>query len=127
MIQLLTYFAAATQCDPDPSGSLVGRLLAFPHWYKYLNGVETDTGCSPAITNINDAWFILAAVIEIMLRVAALAAIAMVIAGGVQYITSEGNPDKTKKALNTILMAVIGLAISISAAAVISFIAGRFN
>lgn len=122
MIQLLTKFGATTYCSLDGGG-----FLGFPHWYKYLKGVEDASGCSPAITNINDVWLIVAAVIEILLRIGAIVAVAMVIAGGVQYITSEGSPDKTKRALNTILMAVIGLAITIASAAIVSFVAGRFN
>lgn len=129
MINLLILFAnVGDPCVPDHGG-----FLGFPTWYKYLEGVQATNGatgvseCVVKIQNINDTWLIVAALMEILLRVAALAAIVMVITGGVQYITSEGSPDKTKKALNTILMAVIGLVITIGSAALVSFVAGRFN
>lgn len=129
MIHLLHILAnVGDQCTPDR-----GSFLGLPQWYKYLDGIEAHnpstglTECVVKINSINDAWLVVGAILELLLRIGAIVAIAMVIAGGVQYITSEGSPDKTKKALNTILMAVIGLAITIAAAAIVSFVAGRFN
>jgi len=46
--------------------------------------------------------------------------IIMIIIGGIQYMTSAGNEEKTNKAKKTILWAIIGIAIIISA----DFIAG---
>ncbi len=120
MMELLfTRFAAAC-------GS--GGLFGFPTWYKYL-GSRTDAAgkCIPAITGISDIWLIVAAIIDMLLRVAALAAIAMIVYGGIQFITSQGESEQTAKARNTVINAVIGLVISISAAAVITFVAGRFT
>jgi hypothetical protein len=114
MIQLFTTFAAC---------STGGSFLGFPHWYEYL----PCNGSSPGITNINDVWLIVAAVIEILLRVAGLAAVVLVIWGGVQYMISQGEPDKTGKAKDTILNAIIGLAIAILAAGIVSFVARRFS
>lgn len=128
MIQFITTFSTLVTCDPKGGG-----FLGFPTWYKYLKGVTvtipggTGTDCVVRITHINDIWLIVAAIIELLLRIGALVAIAMVIAGGVQYITSEGNPDKAGKALKTIISAVIGLAITVASAAIVSFAAGRFN
>ncbi len=125
----LTYFAAACEAGKDTAGQVL-NFFAFPTWYKYLEGQTiTSNGaaeCAPKITKIGDAWLVLAAVIEIMLRVGALIAIAFVIYGGISFITSEGQPDKASKARSTVINAVIGLALSISASAVISFIARSF-
>lgn len=119
-MQLFQNFAAA--CGG-------GRFLGFPHWYQYLKGV-TDSKtklCSPALSSINDVWLILAAIIEIMLRVAALAAVVYVIYGGILYTLSQGEPEKTSKARNTILNALIGLVISLLAASTVTFLAERIN
>lgn len=115
MITLITQFAASDSCS---------SFLGFPTWYEYIKAPGT---CTPQITALSDVWLIVAAVIEILLRIAALAAVGFVIYGGVQYLTSQGEPDKTSKALSTILNAVIGLAISVLAAILISFIAGSIN
>lgn len=105
-----------------------GSFLGFPKWYAYLDSVTDKNGfCSPRLSGINDAYLIVAAVIEIMLRIAALAAVGYVIYGGIEYLTSQGESDKTAKARSTIISALVGLAISISAAAIVSFLAGTIK
>lgn len=94
--------------------------IIFPTWYEYLS----CTNSQPQLTNINDVWLIVAAVIEILLRVAALVAVGIIIYAGIQYSTSQGNPETTGKALNTLISAAAGLAICILAAVIVTFIAG---
>lgn len=122
--EIATYVAAAgDSCDVGG-----GSFLGFPHWYEYLPGLEGANGvCSPGLQSLSDVWLILAAVIEILLRVGALAAIGFVLYGGVQYITSQAEPDKTSKAKQTVINALVGLGITIVATAAITFVAGRFN
>jgi type IV secretion system pilin len=119
-----------------PTGSL---FLGMPTWYTFLPGIasyapgfnSTDKNpalvCSPSITNLSDIWLIVAAVIEMLLRIAALAAIAFVIVGAVKYVTSQGEPEKTSKARSTIISALVGLAIAVVAAALVTFVAGQFK
>ena len=76
------------------------------------------------IDNITDVWLIVAAVIEILLRVAGMFAVAFVIYGGFRYVTSQAEPDEVNKARQTIISALVSLAISILAAVTINFIAG---
>jgi hypothetical protein len=109
-----------------------GSFLGFPKWYKYIQGTISQspvTGlpqCQPIINGLNDIWKIVAAVVEMLLRVAALLAIGFVVYGGVTYTISQGQPDKTKQALQTIISAIVGLAISVVATAFVTFVAGRF-
>ena len=58
--------------------------------------------------------------------VAAVAVIIIIVAG-IQYMTSQGEPEKTKKAQATITYAVIGLVIASAAAAIIGFVTGAFS
>lgn len=81
--------------------------------------------CTPVIGGLNDIWLIVAAVIEILLRLSALLAIGFVLYGGIALITSNGDPDKAAKARKTILNAVIGLVIAVVATTVVSYLAGR--
>lgn len=104
--------------------SACSDLLGFPTWYCYL---PQNTDGTPKINGLSDIWLIVAAIVEILLRIAALAAVAMVIVGSVQYISSQGEPDKTTKARTTIIGALIGLVVAILAATVITFIAGQFT
>ncbi len=118
---------------PCPGGSFFG----FPKWYKYLNGkrsiVEGQRVCTPELTGLNDVWLIVLAIIEILLRVAVVVAVMFVIVGGIKYITASGqsggggSPDKIGTAKKTVIDALIGLIIAVSATAVVSFIAGTFQ
>jgi ABC-type Fe3+ transport system permease subunit len=109
-----------------------GSFLGFPHWYEYLQCQTISikgqpTTYAPQLTKLTDVWLIVAAVVEILLRIGALAAVVFVIYGGFQYMTSQGEPDKTSHARDTIVNALIGLTISVMAAAIVGFVAGRFN
>ncbi|HVC36210.1 MAG TPA: hypothetical protein VNE40_02080 [Candidatus Dormibacteraeota bacterium] len=119
-VSLFTRFAAVC-----PGGDFLG----LPKWYKYLQGTTDPISgaCSPQLSRLSDIWLIVAAVIELLLRVAAIAAVAFVIVGGIKYTISQGEPDKTAQAKGTIINAVIGLAIAVVAAATVQFIAGSFK
>ena len=108
-----------------------GDFLGFPKWYKYLPGVTTTVNnvklCSPQLTKLSDIWLIVAAIIEVLVRVAGMAAVVFVIYGAISYITSQGEPDKTAKARDTIVNALIGLAIAITAASIIGYLAGHLS
>lgn len=119
MIGFFTRFAEA--CTPTSD------FFGLPTWYKYLPGEQTEQGCSVQLVKLTDVWLIVAAILDLLLRLAAVASIAMIVYGGVMFIMSEGQPDKTKKALGTVINACVGLAIAVVSAAVITFVAGRIN
>jgi len=120
-VQLFSYFAAA--CD---KGQLF--LGVFPVWYKYLP-IDPDPkfidSCKIMIdfsSKPNDFWLIGLGIVDILLRVAGLVAVAFVVYGGFMYMTSQGEPDKTSKAKNTLLNSLIGLTIAIMATVIVSFV-----
>lgn len=115
---ILTNFAAA--CSSP-------GFFALPTWYKYLEKVESADGCQPTLKSIWDFWLVAAAVIEMLIRIAAFAAIVFVVWGGIKYIMSKGDPNNTKVAQQTIINALVGLVISVAATAIITFVAGRFS
>lgn len=110
-----------------------GNFFSFPKWYSYLpNGGSVDYGggistCNPQIRGINDIWLVLAAVIDIMLRIGSLLAVGFIIWGAIRYIMSQGEPDKLSQARTTIVNSLIGLVISVAATALVTFVAGRFK
>ncbi len=124
---LLHFFAANPPCQPK------GSFFGLPTWYKYLpgqtvtNAITGVSECNVGLTAISQVWLIVAAVLELLLRVGALAALVMIVYAGIQFVQSEGQPDKTAKALSTIIYACVGLGITIAATTVITFVAGRFN
>ncbi|HVS58449.1 MAG TPA: hypothetical protein VHD60_01790 [Candidatus Saccharimonadales bacterium] len=103
---------------------MLANFLGFPTWYEYL---PKNTDGSPSIKGIGDIWLIVAAAINILLRLAALVAVFGVLYGGVLYVTSQGEPEKNAKARSALVYALGGLILAVIASAVVSFIAGSFN
>lgn len=104
------------------------QFFSFPTWYEYLPGVTDQNGkCQPSLAKLSDIWLIVAAIVDILLRVGALAAVGMVIYGGIRYTTSMGSPELTAKARTVIIDALIGLIITIMASFFITFLAGSIS
>ena len=101
------------------------NLYIFPHWFEYLDGKTDALGkCVPTFdpNQINDLWGIGLAGIDILLYVVGFVSVGFIIYGGFVYMTSNGEPDRTKGAKDTILNALIGLVVAIVASSVVSFI-----
>jgi hypothetical protein len=108
-----------------------GSFFGLPPWYKYVP-MDYDSAtqtCSVAqnfqiLGNGTNSGLLLIglAVVEIGLRLAALAAVAYVLWGGFTYLISQGEPEQTTKARHTILNALIGLVIAIIATALVTFV-----
>lgn len=64
-------------------------------------------------------------VLSIVFTIAGAVAVIMVVLGGISYILSAGDPQKTAKAKDTILYAVIGLAVAILANVIVVFVIGK--
>jgi hypothetical protein len=54
-------------------------------------------------------------------------AVLMVILGGINYITSSGDPAKAQKAKGTIIYALAGLLVSVLAVAIVQFALGALS
>jgi hypothetical protein len=116
MIDMLTNFAAFC--------STKGTQI-IPPWYKYIEGNTVEGKCELIFKFPDDVGKILLAVVEIILRVGVLVAVGFIIYGGFQYMLSQGEPDRTKNARNTILNAVIGLVIATLATLIVNFVGSR--
>lgn len=125
---LPTTVSAAGGCDKS-SG-----FFALPTWYEYLEiGQKGDDPCAVIGPKNAAGEFdiekaipaIALAVIDILLRVVGLVTVGYVIYGGFRYMTSQGEPDATKKAQGTVINALIGMAIAIFATAMVNFIGSR--
>lgn len=121
-------------------------------WYKYIRGefkyteskmTQLNRGsgnCEIKCFNIlsspvandcgkksSDIPYVLLAIVDNVLRIAGLVAVAFVLIGSVKYIASQGNPEDTANAQSTIINALIGLAVAIVAVSLISFIGSRIS
>lgn len=119
-------------------------FLGLPTWYKYLPGKTNPGGsCDPQITcdgtgtdqavsencnsqsgiDISKLWLIGLAILDLLFRLGGIIAVGVVVYGGIKYITSQGQPDATKGARQTIINACIGIGITIIASLTVNFLA----
>jgi len=106
-------------------------FLGFPTWYEYLQGTKVPvngggTECRPFVSGPDGIWLIVAAIIEILLRLSAILAVGYLVWGGIRFTMSAGSPNSINDARNTIVNALVGLVIVITAARIVGFLAGEF-
>lgn len=111
--------------------ALVGVLaLSSPTVYADSLRQDACTGVNYALgqtgncdsSQISDVWGWVYIVINWVLIAVGILCVVFIIMGAVKYVTSGGDPDKTKSARNTILYAVIGLVIAILANVIVSIV-----
>ena len=81
--------------------------------------VKKAAGCSGGSDDLPD---IVINILNAVIGIAGFIAVVWIIIGGVQYMTSSGDPSKTKKARDTILYACIGLVVCVLAFAIVNFV-----
>ncbi len=65
---------------------------------------------------------ILGTIINVIIGVVGFIAVVMMILGGINFITSQGDTAKVTKAKNTILYGVVGLIVAMLAFAIVNFV-----
>lgn len=117
----LSRFGLGAGCNPPDFFGLIP-------WYQYLN---TDAQCNVKNFKVlggnsgSDFVLIGLAMVDNLLRIAGFVAIAYVIYGGILYVTSQGSPEQTGKAQNTIQNALIGLVVAIISVSLVTFLGAR--
>jgi hypothetical protein len=124
LLPWLTYFAGSPNCNER-------FFFGLPTWYYYLSRAgkmqvhpATDR-CEVVNFQITDFTLIALALADIALRLSALVAVAYVVYGGVQFVLAQGEPDKTKKARQTVINALIGLGIALISTGFVAFVGAR--
>lgn len=103
------------------------NFLGFPNWYRGLEcGTDEEGNILVEFDTINEIWTVTANVIDILIRISGLLAVAFIIYGGFRYMTSQGEPEGLQVAKNIITYSVIGLVVAILASTIVGFVAGRF-
>jgi hypothetical protein len=103
-------------------------FLGLKAWYYYLPRTDFD-GCSirnftflPSSGHPADIPLILLAIVDDLLTIAGIVAVAFVIVGAFRYVASQGNPEETGRAQSTIINALIGTAVAITASVFVNFL-----
>jgi hypothetical protein len=64
-------------------------------------------------------------ILGIVFGIVGAMALLIITVSGLRYILSAGDPQKTANARNTLIYALVGLVIAISAEAILAFVVGR--
>lgn len=135
LVKALSFMGALSAC-PKPT------FFGLVPWYQYMTLIrDTNTGqCSIAnfnpgstagtqnVLDLHSPFLLIGlAVLDDLIRVAALIAVGFTIYGGITYATSEGSPDATGKAKSTIINAMIGLVIALFAVAIVNFLGNKLG
>ncbi len=84
--------------------------------------VISNGGCNSLKASGQSLNGTLGLVLNIFSAIVGIVAVIMIIIGGVKYITSNGNSERTNEAKNTILYAIIGLVIVAIAQIIVQFV-----
>jgi hypothetical protein len=131
MVNLLSIFAITDALEKKCT--LGHDFLGLVPWYHYLNDGNFKDSAGNLTCDIHkfalvpknsnsDVPLVLLAVVDDLLRIAGIVAVAFVIVGAFKYVASQGNPEDTAKAQSTIINALIGMAVAIIAVGIVSFL-----
>ena len=67
----------------------------------------------------------LSSILSIVFGLLGSIAVIIIILAGIKFITSQGDPQATAKARNTIIYAAVGLAVSVAAFTIVTFVIGK--
>ena len=76
-------------------------------------------------TGANDLTNLIKNVVNILLFIVGIAAVIMIIIGGLRYVTSSGDQSQVTAAKNTILYSVVGLVVAALAYAIVNFVVDK--
>lgn len=112
---------------------MVGLLGVLTPAVSAVNGINICSGnensiyCKNKNTGETQVNGIIKTIVEVLLTAVGAISIIMIVIGGIMFALSSGDAQKAAKARNTVLYAVVGLAVSLFASAIVNFVFNRFN
>jgi len=104
-------------------------LLTYSVWsYVAATGAglcettKTKVTCETGLPVVGAGGAQLQQILQIVFGVLAALAVLFIIIGGLRYITSQGNPQETAKARDTIIYALIGLVVAVLAQVIVLYV-----
>ena len=91
------------------------------------NGNENSVYCKNKGSGETQVNGIIKTIVEVLLTAVGAISIIMIVIGGILFALSSGDAQKAAKARSTVLYAVVGLAVSLFASAIVNFVFNRFN
>ena len=94
-----------------------GNLLLTPRSEEWR-----AAGCDMSTSPEDPLFAKVPGAVQAVFFLAGIIAAGVIIFGGVRYTISQGDPGKVKKAKDTIMYAVIGLVVTLTAFAIVAFV-----
>lgn len=108
---------------------MIDLIHHIPSMLAAMNGTDATCGAVICTTNTGipggtaDLGMGIGKIMRAVFALMGAAAVIVVIVGGIKYVISAGDPKRVSEAKETILYAVIGVVISLSAYAIVTAIA----
>ena len=113
---------------------MIGLLGVFTPAVSAANGInicseenQNSVYCQNKDKGEGQVNGIIKTIVEVLLMAVGAISIIMIVIGGILFALSSGDAQKAAKARNTVLYAVVGLAVSLFASAIVNFVFNRFN
>ncbi len=88
---------------------------------QYLPNIGSSSGLVQT-TDDQSLMKVVGSIINVVIGIVGVIAVVMMIVGGINFITSQGDTAKVTKARNTILYGVVGLVVALLAFAIVNFV-----
>lgn len=85
----------------------------------------SGSNCDTHIPTVGASPNSIQVILQLVFGVIGAVALVWVIIAGLQFVTSQGDPQSAAKARQTVIYAVIGLVVALSAEVIVKFVLGR--
>ena len=90
-----------------------------------VNSNICNTDCNTGLPKVDASTGNLHTILSITFGILAVVAVLFVVIGALKFVTASGDPQEVAKARNTIIYAVVGLIIAISAEILVAFVLNK--
>ncbi len=104
---------------------VIYRLFAATAQVNCPSSTANSGGCDTGLPQVTAGNGQLHTVLTIFFGVAAVISVLMIVIGGLMFVTSGGNSEHATRARETIIYAVVGLIVSLSAVGIVQFFLGN--
>lgn len=85
----------------------------------------SNTTCNTGLPTVAANQANLAIAMQLVFGIIGAVAVIVIIIGALSMVTAQGEPQKVAKARQTVIFAVVGLAVAVSAEAIVTFTLGH--
>lgn len=107
-----------------------GKILTLKPWYDGLmntSDCSIDTPQGSAKSMAGFIWKIVLNIVDDLFQIVAYITTGFIMYGGFLMLTASGSPDRTSKAIKTIINAMIGLVIALASIAIVNLVSSRIG